>query len=449
MSASWDLLRCNPINVLLILIPVALWSGAHHASPSLTFASNFIALIPLAVLLSTVTEDLALRFGDVVGGLLSASFGNVVEIIVAITALRRGLFVIVSTSLLGSVLANLLLVLGASFVAGGLTYHALRYSTGALRVYASLLLLACLGFAAPTAYGATVLDHDFPLQTPPPELLRMSRAIAAALLVAYAAYMLFLNTHGDLFVAESEESGELSQLAEGDARAAEPAIVLETVAVAPAPASECDVGNEDPAQAPSSRPLQPPRHAIFSAAEEGSASVRRTASLLSGREESTAAGAGADQPSFSFFAAFLWLTGITALVAVCSDNLSGSIEAVSTRWTVSQAFLGFIVLPVAGNAVEHMTAVIVASKGKADLALAVALGSSIQIALFAIPLLVLTGAVIHQPFTLAFDPFSVTLVVLAVLHTNVSLDGRANWLLGVMLLISYTILATTFFFGRV
>jgi hypothetical protein len=100
------------VNLLLLCLPLGFFAGATNGAPGLVFGANFIALIPLALILGEVTEDLAIRFGDTVGGLLNATFGNIVEMLLSIAALRRGLYTVVATSLLGSILSNLLLVLG-------------------------------------------------------------------------------------------------------------------------------------------------------------------------------------------------------------------------------------------------------------------------------------------------------------------------------------------------
>ena len=144
-------------------------------------------------------------------------------------------------------------------------------------------------------------------------------------------------------------------------------------------------------------------------------------------------------------AAIIWLFGITALVAVSSEFLTGSIEEVSHTWGLSQSFLGFIILPIAGNACEHITAVFVAYKNKMDLSLGVAIGSSLQIGLFAIPFITIVGWITGHPFTLAFDPFAALVLILSVLHANVVLqDAESHWLEGLQLLVTYFIIAAAY-----
>ncbi|KIY93104.1 Vacuolar calcium ion transporter [Monoraphidium neglectum] len=152
-----------------------------------------------------------------------------------------------------------------------------------------------------------------------------------------------------------------------------------------------------------------------------------------------------EAPSLTFGAALVWLAGITVLVAFCSEALTGSIEEVSHAWGLSQSFLGFIVLPIAGNACEHITAVFVAMKNKMDLSMGVAIGSSIQIGLLAVPLVTVVGWATHHPFSLAFDPFSALVLVLSVLHTSIMIeDSQSNWLEGLQLVVTYFIVAVAY-----
>jgi Ca2+:H+ antiporter len=149
-----------------------------------------------------------------------------------------------------------------------------------------------------------------------------------------------------------------------------------------------------------------------------------------------------EQPSLSLVAAIGMLGAITAVVAVSSEFLTGALQEVSEMSGISQAFLGLIILPIAGNACEHITAIIVAMKNKMDLAIGVALGSSIQIAVFVIPVVVIVGWIIGKPFLLDFDPFLVVMLTLSVIHAFfVSSDGQSNWLMGVQLIGTYILIA--------
>lgn len=361
LAGSWTVLKSSWLNLLLVTVPLGLASEHLGWSASATFILNLFALVPLALLLGCVTEDLSIRLGQIIGGLLNASFGNIVEIILSISALRKGLYQVVATSLLGSVLSNMLLVLGMSFVAGGIKFKILRFNPLASQSSVSLLLLAAISIVLPTA--ATHLSMGGPDEghLSQDSVLLMSRLTAIALLVTYAGYLYFqLWSHSDLFGG----------------------------------------GHED---------------------EEG------------------------DDPILSLGCATFWLFAITVLVATSSEALTGALEEVSHTWGLSQSFLGFIVLPIAGNACEHITAVFVAMKDKMDLSMGIAVGSAIQISLLAVPLVTIVGWATGHPFSLAFDPFSALVLVLSVIHTAVMIsDAESNWLEGLQLLVTYFVIGVAY-----
>ncbi|MEN9229544.1 MAG: calcium/proton exchanger [Thermostichus sp. DG02_5_bins_236] len=143
----------------------------------------------------------------------------------------------------------------------------------------------------------------------------------------------------------------------------------------------------------------------------------------------------------------LALLGLTVLVAVESELLVGTLESTLEHFHVTPLFMGVILLPIIGNAAEHATAVTVAIKDKMDLSFSVALGSTMQIALFVAPLLVLAGDVLHQPMNFNFGMVELVAIAVSVLLINsVSSDGRSNWLEGLLLLATYAILGIAFFF---
>ncbi|KXZ49749.1 hypothetical protein GPECTOR_19g200 [Gonium pectorale] len=335
---------------------------------------NFLALLPLALVLGDVTEDLALRYGSVIGGLINATFGNIVEIILSIAALLNGLYGVVAASLLGSILSNLLLVAGCSFFFGGLYNKTQKFNATGSQASGSLLFLAALGFLIPTG-AALLFGGDGPGGTEA-LVLGISRGTAVILLLCYACYLGFqLYTHTDLFE---------------------------------------DTPNDDDA-------------------ERGS-----TGGPPSEEEQ---------EPMLSLFTSVAMLTVITAVVAVASEFLTGSLEDFSKSSGLGEAFLGTIVLPIAGNACEHMTAVIVATKNKMDLSMGVAVGSSIQVALFAVPFAVVVGWATGHPFTLNFDPFSAMALMLSVAQVNfVTAGARSHWLLGVQLIALYVLISLAYYF---
>lgn len=171
------MIRSSILNVLLLAIPIGTYAGLTGLSPSLVFWANFIALLPLALILGEITEDLAVRFGDVIGGLLNATFGNVVEMILGLAALSKGLYKVVAASLIGSILSNLLLVMGGCFLFGGFKHKQQRFNTLANKVSSSLLFLSSISIIIPTAakgvYGSKVIT--------PETLVKLSHAIAILL----------------------------------------------------------------------------------------------------------------------------------------------------------------------------------------------------------------------------------------------------------------------------
>lgn len=158
-------------------------------------------------------------------------------------------------------------------------------------------------------------------------------------------------------------------------------------------------------------------------------------------------GGGNEEPVFSLVCALATLLVITLIVAAASEFLTGSIEEVAVSTGLGEAFLGMIVLPIAGNACEHITAIVVAMKNKMDLALGVAVGSSIQIALLAIPLVVIVAWIQNIPFTLDFDPFStIALTLSVIMANNVTSDSTSHWLLGTNLIAVYVLVSLCYLF---
>ena len=401
MLSMLDMIRSSKLNILLLAVPLGVVGGILQWSPSFVFAANFAALLPLALILGELTEDLILRFGDTVGGLLNATFGNVVEMILGLAALGHGLLDVVAASLIGSILSNLLLVLGCCFFFGGLKYKTQRFNNVGNKAATSLLFLACISIVSPTAaryvYGAAVITDA--------TLAVLSRTISVLLVSMYACYLFFqLKTH-----TESFTSGDGPE--------------------------EYDVESDGP---------RPERNAD-----------RRNTSLGGVRALAEQPLLGEDytddeeiEPVLSLSGAIIGLSAVTLAVAACSEYRTGSIEAVTTSMHVNKSFLGIILLPIAGNAAEHFTAVFLAMRNKMDAAISIAVGSSIQIAVFVLPVTVLAGWAIGVPFTLSFDPFAVIIMTMSVILAYfVMADGRSNWFLGLQLLGTYVFVSCVFFFA--
>lgn len=181
------------LNWLLVFVPISLLFDLVLHQPVLLFVSSCVAIVPLAGLISKATEELAIRSGPRVGGLLNATFGNVTEIIISVMLIIAGEFEVVKASLIGSILGNLVLVLGASLLAGGLRFKQQRFSSRSASTHAASLLLAVTGLALPTL---------FVLGAPDTGLQRMvvSVGVGAILIGLYIANLVFsLITHAELF----------------------------------------------------------------------------------------------------------------------------------------------------------------------------------------------------------------------------------------------------------
>ncbi|KAI9290792.1 calcium/proton exchanger [Neoconidiobolus thromboides FSU 785] len=347
----------NYINILLVFVPLGAIASSLHLSNAAIFFLNFFAIIPLASLLGTATEEVAKYMGQTIGGLVNATFGNAVELIVSILALRLGLIRVVQASLLGSILSNLLLVLGFCFFFGGLKHDEQSFNVTAAQTNSSLLGICVLSLLVPAAFH-NVLGSEKEIAK---GIMNLSHGTAVIMLILYVAFLVFqLKTHTHLFEAEDDDE---------------------------------------------------------------------------------------EEAHMSLGVALVCLLGITIIVSISAEYLVGSIEGLTQQLGLSDTFVGIILVPIVGNAAEHMTAVTVAMKNKMDLSLGVAVGSSMQIALFVTPVLVILGWIIGQPMTLFFDTFETAVLFITVLIVNYLIqDGKSNWLEGLTLIAAYCIIAMAFFF---
>jgi Ca2+:H+ antiporter len=348
------------MNWLLIFVPVAI-ALEHFAGDRslLIFITSSLAILPLAAFMGRATEQLAEHFGEGVGGLLNATFGNAAELIIAISALHAGLHDVVKASIAGSIIGNILLVLGAAMLAGGLRWREQHFNAAGARSQATMLTLAAIALVLPAAFKAVT-------STASESLAKLSISISVSLLCVYLLYLIYtLVTHSSLFTG-SHEANEENAMTE--------------------------------------------RWSV------------RTAALA--------------------------LAGATGLIAWMSEILVGAIEPAAHELGLTNVFVGVFVVAILGNAAEHATAVSAALKNRMDLSLSIAIGSSVQIALFVAPVLVITSLFIGPAtLDLAFPAGLVVTVLLSVVITGqVSGDGRSDWIKGAQLLTVYLVLGLTFFF---
>jgi Ca2+:H+ antiporter len=354
--------------LLLLLAFVALAPLAEilHWGSVAVFVCAGLAIVPLAGLMGESTEQLAARLGAGIGGLLNATFGNAAEMIIALVAMHSGLYGVVKASLTGSIIGNVLLVLGLACLAGGIGREKQSFDRSAAAIGSTLLALAAVGLVVPALFHfmaeGAVTAHTLEPGREAALEHGLSLEIAIVLFVAYILSLVFsLRTHRHLYAGRAN------------------------------------------AHAPATTPMWRP---------------------------------------------VLTLVVATGLIAWMSELLVGAVEEASHALGLSQVFVGVIVVAVIGNAAEHSTAVLMAMKNQMDLAIHIAIGSSLQIALFVAPALVFASYLMpHGPMDLRFTPFEVLAVGIAAGVANlVAQDGESNWLEGALLIAVYGILAITFFF---
>lgn len=372
-------LAVQPLNWLVVALPVSIALRLAGTDDLWVFLASALAIVPLAGLMGQATEHLASKLGAGIGGLLNATFGNAAELIIALAALRKGpqMYPLVKASITGSIIGNVLLVLGAALTAGGFFHRRQTFNRTAASMGATLLALSAVGLIMPTLYyytylftgGHTVDENELHMV----ELL--SDEIAAVLAAVYVLSLIFtLFTHRNLFSDQDEAR--------------------------PQPHSHGD------------------RHKH------------------------------SEEAAWSRAQALVVLLLSTIGVAAMSEQLVQSVEAAAHSLGMSQVFVGVIVVAIVGNAAEHSTAVLMAIKNKMDLAVNIAVGSSLQIALFVAPVLVFASMAMGHPHTLDlhFTPMEIIAVVISiVVLAMVSQDGESHWLEGVMLLAVYAILALAFY----
>ncbi|KAL9085847.1 MAG: hypothetical protein Q9159_004512, partial [Coniocarpon cinnabarinum] len=430
-------LRCVFVswpNILLICVPVGIAiANVDGISPLAVFLVNFLAIVPLAGTLSYATEEIAMRVGETLGGLLNASFGNATELIVAIIALVKGQITIVQTSLVGSILSNLLLVLGMCFALGGYNRPEQHFNMTVAQTACSLLILAGASLIIPTAFQKFSDAPDAETRVNEPKL---SRGTAIILLFVYACYLFFqLRTHVNVYNAPSEKVTKQNLVRRNTA------------------GPNANEGNSNVTKGIST----------MGAPSAAGAGGQLNAENVSQKDHATQEDREEDEedeevPNLSTVGAIATLCGSTALIGVCSEYVVDNISEVASQNNVPLEFIGLILLPIVGNAAEHATAVTVAIKDKMDLSIGVAVGSSLQIALLVIPLSVVIGWIVgaknpappqvaEGPMTLNFDGFIVTILFVSILLVNYLIqDGKSHWLEGVMLMTTYIIIAVAAWF---
>lgn len=348
------------------------------------FISSAIGLIPLAVLIGRSTEDLEYYVGPIAGGLLNATFGNAPEIIIGIFALQQGLISVVKASITGSIISNSLLVLGSSLAFGGWRWGKQYFSARDAGQYSTMMVLAIAGLLIPSAGSLFIKD--------PGRDQAVSSVISIILLLVYAMY---LATH--VFHLRTER--------------------------------------RSPKRHGKTMPLPSP-----AAEQEQSEEVEAVTGGVNPHEVD-------NRKPPKLWLAVVMLLAATIGIAWNSELLVGAIKPVTEQLGWSPVFIGLVIIPIVGNAAEHSSALFIALRDHVDLSMAIAAGSSIQVATFVAPLLVLVSHFFPASLDLVFQPLELAILGLAtILFPLVTLDGESTWLEGVQLVAVYVMACVVFFF---
>lgn len=344
--------------LLIITFVLSALSHYMHWGAEIEFTLAGLAILFAAGLLGKATESVAHYAGQRIGGLLNATFGNAAELIIAIFLIKEGLFEIVKASLTGAIIGNLLLVLGASALAGGLKFKEQKFNVHLAGQNASLMLLGVIALFIPAIFVKT--EHISDENT-----MSISIIVAAFLIFAYVGWLIYsMVTHKDMLEDHVETQ---------------------------------------------------PDHG------ESAAWSRRTS--------------------------ILYLIIATVMVAFISEWLVHTLDTFSARFGLSELFVGAFVVAIVGNAAEHSAAVLLAMKNKMGAAVEIAIGSSLQIALFVAPVLVFVSLLIGKEMNLIFTTIELAAIAVSVLiATSISRDGSTTWFEGKLLLIVYIILGVCFYY---
>ena len=343
------------LKFMLLFVPISFIGKFLNFSPTIMFILAALSIIPLAGIMGEGTEEISSYTGPKIGGFLNATFGNATELIISFFALKSGLFEVVKSSIAGSIIGNILLVLGASMFIGGLKHKTQNFNINVVETTSSMLLFSLIGLCVPALFTHTIN----------PNLLNtryegLSLVVAIVMFILYILSLIFsFFTHKDLYATTTEEEGHESK--------------------------------------------------------------------------------------WSLKKSIIILVIATVIIAIESEFLVGGIEDITSNLGLSEFFVGIILIPIIGNAAEHSTAITMALKNKMDVAIEIALGSSLQIILFVAPVLIFLS-LLFTPMSIIFNPFElVSLIASVIIANKVASDGQSNWLEGAQLMAVYFIIAAGFF----
>lgn len=346
----------NKLLYMLILLPITVIFYILKLSAPLVFVFSSLSIIPLVAILSKSTEDITKNTGPKIGGLINATMSNIPELMIGIASVAAGMYELVLYSMAGAIISNILLVLGASILLGGIGRKYQYFNKYNARSNFLLLITCAFSIIVPFAL------RQSPKITQS-ALINVSFFISLILILIYLSGLIFtLITHKSIFISSSEDYNTTS-----------------------------DING-----------------------------LRKAAIMLV-------------------------ISAI--LIAIDSNILVSQIDVLIDKYRVSEVFIGIIILPILGNVAENISAVLMAIKDKVDVSVEIAIGSSIQIALFVSPLLVLLSFIMGSPLIYIFGAFEIVGVLASIgVSLFVFQDGRTNWLEGIVLLGCYVMLAVAFFF---
>ena len=343
------------LKFMLLFVPTSFIGKFLNFSPTIMFILAALSIIPLAGIMGEGTEEISFYTGPKIGGFLNATFGNATELIISFFALKSGLFEVVKSSIAGSIIGNILLVLGASMFIGGLKHKTQNFNINVVETTSSMLLFSLIGLCVP-AFFTHIINANL-LNT---RYEGLSLVVAIVMFILYILSLIFsFFTHKDLYATTTEEEGHESKW-----------------------------------------------------------SLKKSIAIL---------------------------IIATVIIAIESEFLVGGIEDITSKLGLSEFFVGIILIPIIGNAAEHSTAITMALKNKMDVAIEIALGSSLQIILFVAPVLIFLS-LLFTPMSIIFNPFElVSLIASVIIANKVASDGQSNWLEGAQLMAVYFIIAAGFF----
>jgi Ca2+:H+ antiporter len=356
-SSPWKNLIRNPVNYLIPLTIIAIVMNYLDVGPVWVLLVSGLAIIPMAGLIGEATEAIAALSSPRLSGLLNATFGNAAELIITIAAIRAGLLELVKASITGSILGNLLIVLGLSMLLGGIRHGVQTFDRQKASNDSILLMLSVTALAIPSLFTLSSRGiNNFN------DVEILSLGVSALMIVIYAL---------GLFYSLRVQAGPLAR------RSAEEVV---------------------------------------------------------------------HHPGWSMRFSIGLLVFATVGIVLLSEILVGQVEATIETLGISEFFIGIIVVPIIGNVAEHLVAISVAMRNRINLSVEIAVGSSLQIALFVAPVLVFISLAMGNPLTLVFNQFEIIALIGGVLITAlVANDGEANWLEGAVLVALYLMLALAFF----